>query len=98
MSEWLYEIRKKKSEFVPLTWSEYVNYEEEWTKNLAPLVFKLSDIKSPFTVLNNRMDAERMEIDEYTSFLNSRWSENLMKDIYLSEAFQIIQDYIQFNK
>lgn len=98
MSEWLYEKRKQKLDFVPLTWSEYINYEEQWTKNLAPLVSKLSVVKPPFTVLNNRMDAERMEIDGYTSYLNSRWSENLMKDIYLSEAFQIIQDYIQFNK
>ena len=47
-----------------------------------------------FQVINNKYDSEIMKINEFRSRLNQEYLENIQKDLYIGEAYNILIDYI----
>lgn len=47
-----------------------------------------------FQVMNNKYDIEIMKMNEFRSKLNEEYLENVAKDLYIGEAYDILVDYI----
>lgn len=47
-----------------------------------------------FKVINNKFDSEIMKMNNFRAELNSKYLEQIQKDLYIGEAYNILTDYI----
>jgi carboxyl-terminal processing protease len=80
---------------VPLQWEKFI----QWTKNyrqMDPQDLEKSMLSSMdnFAVDNNTVEKNSFFADSYDQEINDRWKKKLSRDIYVSEAVQVLIDYI----
>jgi carboxyl-terminal processing protease len=80
---------------IPLQWDEFL----QWTKNfrqMDPQDLEKSTFSPDdnFMVDNNSTEKNSLFPDNYDQELNANWKKRLSRDIYVSEAVQVLIDYI----
>jgi carboxyl-terminal processing protease len=92
------ETDKLNSMLIPLRWDEF----EKWIKQHEPDM-KFSKDKKPgkenkFEAVNNQLDKQRLQNNDYEKEINKKWLENIAEDIYIEEAFLVVTDLINLQK
>jgi carboxyl-terminal processing protease len=92
------ETDKLNSIMIPLKWDEF----EIWIKQHEPAM-KIIKEKPPgkekkFEAMNNQLDKQRLQNNEYEKEVNKKWLENIAGDIYIEEAFLVVTDLINLQK
>ena len=62
---------------------------------LNDMGFKAEEYASKnFQVINNKFDSEIMKMNTFRAELNTKYLEQIQKDLYIGEAYNILTDYI----
>ena len=70
----------------------------EDSKKASPDTLESKKKISSFTIANTILSQEVMQMDQQKKLMNDKLIENLSHDIYLEEAFYILQDLISINQ
>ena len=54
--------------------------------------------ENKFEAVNNQLDKQRLQNNEYETEVNKKWLENIAGDIYIKEAFLVVTDLINLQK
>jgi carboxyl-terminal processing protease len=81
---------------INLQWSAYCAGVKTTNRLNASQVRAKSE--SPFTVLNNSSDLNRLKVDSYADAYNALWFERLEHDMYLHETYFILNDFVNPQK
>ena len=79
---------------IPLNIESYQHNEKMMTDLYNKLFTADTYISKNFSVINNKFDAEIMKINKFRSELNSEYLLKIQKDLYIGEAYNVLQDYI----
>ncbi|MFT4600513.1 MAG: carboxyl-terminal processing protease [Arenicella sp.] len=79
---------------VPLKIEAYKANEQKMNSLYDRLVADEVYESTNFEVTNNKFDAEIMKINEFRSRLNDEYLDDIQKDLYIGEAYNILTDYI----
>lgn len=82
-------------ESIPLHIETYQTIFAEYEKMIDRLLESIENPSDAFEVTNNQYDLEIMKINEYRSELNEEYLERLRNDVYIDEAYKILNDYIR---
>ena len=92
------DIRKSKMEVIPLKWDEF----EKWIKQHEPETdfteSKAPAKKNKFEAVNNQLDKQWFQNNEFEKEINRKWLENIADDFYIREAFLVVCDLINLQK
>lgn len=80
---------------VPLNIEAYRAHEKRMNDYYSTLWDSEESKAEQFEVINNKYDLEIMKINDFRSKLNDEYLENVAKDLYIGEAYNIILDYIK---
>jgi carboxyl-terminal processing protease len=79
-----------------LRWTEFVQRAIEKKNDMGLITEEYQKENSNFVVVNNSTEASRLITDQYAAEYNKVWIEKLIHDIYLSETFNIVNDYTKY--
>lgn len=81
-------------ELIPLDIAGYQKNEKRMS-DLYDRLFEAEEYASQnFKVTNNKFDTEIMKMNSYRAELNTKYLEQIQKDLYIGEAYNILTDYI----
>jgi carboxyl-terminal processing protease len=80
---------------VPLHIASYQKNEKKMNTYYSTLWDNEEKLAEQFEVINNKYDLEIMKINDFRSKLNDEYLENVAKDLYIGEAYNIILDHIK---
>ncbi len=86
-----------KTRTIPLKWDSF----EKWMKENDPATSVINDEGRPtkkFTIENHAGDKEIFRSNAYAKEVNDVWLLNIAEDIYIEEAFAVLQDLINLQK
>ena len=81
-------------DYVPLNIEAYQKNEQRINAYYDGL-FADDSLAINFKAINNKFDAEIMQMNAFRAKLNEKYLEEIENDLYISEAYSIIKDYIQ---
>jgi carboxyl-terminal processing protease len=91
---WLAQAITQKGAPVPLTWSGFLKIAQESKVQLGVFQNTENNQDLAYVVRNSVSKEERLLVDEYAREVNQRWLQKLQSDLYLSETYHILSDYI----
>lgn len=88
----------KEQQDISLSWSSFSDELDKEANSYKQIELFPEKNSDSYQVLNHASDMRRMQIDDFLTGMNEQWLRNLSNDVYLEEAFHIINDYIQIGK
>lgn len=89
---------KKKDEPVSLAWDTFRKERKHEAAFYSELKTVYNDEVHTFRAVNNAEDQQRLGSEKYSMEFNQNWINNLQRDIYVEEAFNVLSDVISQKK
>lgn len=83
-----------KNQFVPLEIKAFVEYQKKVDNSYKTINEILTRVSDKYTVSSTEFDKDLINTDEYLKILNQVSVKNIQEDVYIEEAFLIMNDLI----